>query len=106
MTVALKQQFGTATMEILAMRMLDLDESCVISIVDDGIVSVRRGNRSPAGKRLESAEQACHDRVAELELPHRVRAEGWTVWGWPVPGALSAGLSSAQCPTTYNIRAF
>jgi hypothetical protein len=84
--VALKQHFGTASMEILAMRMLDLDEPCVISIVDDGIVSVRRGNRSPAGKRLESAEQACHDRVAELELPHRVRAEGWTVWGWPVPG--------------------
>jgi hypothetical protein len=68
------------------MRLLDLDEPCVISIVDDGIVSVRRGNRSPAGKRLESAELACHDRVAELELPHRVRAEGWTVWGWPVPG--------------------
>jgi hypothetical protein len=83
---ALKQSFSTAGMEVLALRLLDLDEPCVISVVDDGIVSMRRGNRNPVGKKLEAAEQSCHDHVAELELPHRVRADGWTVWGWPVPG--------------------
>jgi hypothetical protein len=83
---ALQQRFNTATTEAVALRLLDLDEPCVISIVDDGIVAIRRGNRSPAGKKLEPVEQACHDRVAELELPHWVRADGWTVHGWPVPG--------------------
>jgi len=84
--VALKKQFTTSGMEMLALRLLDLDEACVVSIIDDGIVSIRRGNRGPAGKKLESAEQTCHDRVAELELPQRVRADGWTVSGWPVRG--------------------
>jgi hypothetical protein len=83
---ALKQHFATASEEMIALRWLDLDEPCVVSILDDGIVVTRRGNRSPAGKKLEPAEQSCHDRVAELELPHRVRADGWTVQGWPVPG--------------------
>jgi hypothetical protein len=72
-------------MELIALRLLDLDEPCVVSIVDDGVVSMRRGNRNAVGKKLETAEQTCHDRVAEVELPHRVRADGWTVWGWPVP---------------------
>jgi hypothetical protein len=84
--VALKKRFTTAAMEMLALRLLDLDEPCVISIVDDGIVSVRRGNRGPGGKNLEPVEQSCLDRVAELDLPHRVRADGWTVSGWPVRG--------------------
>ena len=82
---ALQRLFSTAGMEMIALRLLDLDEPCVISIVDDGVISIRRGNRNAVGKKLEPPEQACHDRVAELELPHRVRADGWTVWGWPVP---------------------
>jgi hypothetical protein len=83
---SLKERFATAMTEAIAQRFLDLDEPCVISIVDDGIVSVRRGNRSQPGKKLIAPEQTCHDHVAELELPHRVRADGWTVQGWPVSG--------------------
>jgi hypothetical protein len=49
-------------------------------------VVTRRGNRNPAGKKLEPPEQACHDRVAALDLPDRLRADGWTVQGWPIPG--------------------
>jgi hypothetical protein len=73
-------------MEAIALRWLDLDEPCVVSVVDDGVVVTRRGNRSAVGKKLEPPEQACYDRVAALDLPHRVRADGWTVQGWPVPG--------------------
>jgi len=83
---ALQEVFTTASPEMIGLRWLDLDEPCVVSIVDDGIVVTRRGNRNPAGKKLEPPEQACHDRVAELDLPHRLRAAGWTVQGWPVPG--------------------
>jgi predicted transcriptional regulator len=84
--LALKGAFSTATTEAVALRLLDLDEPCVIAIVDDGVVSVRRGNRTAASRKLEPAEQTCLDRVMELDLPHRVRAGEWTVHGWPVSG--------------------
>ncbi len=82
---ALGQAFATATTEAVALRLLDLEEPCVVSIVDDGVVTVRRSNRPSVGRKLEPAEQLCHDRVAELELPHRVRQGGWSVTGWFVP---------------------
>lgn len=82
---ALAKVFRTASTEMVALRLLDLDSPCVISIIDDGVVATRRGNQSAESKKLEPAEQACHDRVSELELPHRVRQGGWTVQGWHVP---------------------
>ncbi|MBX9578693.1 MAG: ImmA/IrrE family metallo-endopeptidase [Gemmataceae bacterium] len=82
---ALHRAFETAAMETVALRLLDLDSPCVISVVDDGVVAVRRGNATPVTKKLTPAEQACHDRVAELELPHATKAGGWTAHGWPVP---------------------
>jgi hypothetical protein len=83
--LALKRVFSTATTEMIALRLLDLDEPCVIAIIDDGIVATRRGNRLAASKKLEAAEQTCLDRIMELDLPQRVRAGEWTVHGWPVP---------------------
>ena len=83
---ALHRTFETAPMETVALRLLDLDSPCVITIVDDGVVAVRRGNTAPAGRKLTPAEQACVDRVGELELPHRTKTGGWTAHGWPVPG--------------------
>jgi hypothetical protein len=82
--LALKELFATATEEMIALRFLDLDSPCVIAIVDDGVVAVRRGNRFPVTKKLESAEQVCHDRVAALELPQRVRVAEWMCQGWPI----------------------
>jgi hypothetical protein len=82
---ALKAAFATATPEAVALRLLDLDEPCVIAIVDDGVVATRRGNRMAETKRLTAAEQECVDRVMALDLPHRARAAGWTAQGWPVP---------------------
>ena len=82
---ALKKVFVTATTEAVALRLLDLDEPCVISIVDDGVVAARRSNRVSVTRKLEDAEQACLDRVMELDLPHRARVGEWTAFGWPVP---------------------
>jgi hypothetical protein len=82
--LALKKAFTTATTEAVALRLLDLDEPCVIAIVDDGVVAVRRGNRLPASKKLEPAEQICLDQIMKLDQPQRVRAGEWTVHGWPV----------------------
>lgn len=81
----LHARFRTASMEAVAARLLDLDDPCVISIIDDGVVASRRGNRSQEGRKLSPAEQECFERVTELELPHRARVGEWTAWGWPVP---------------------
>jgi len=82
---ALKTLFATATAEAVALRLLDLDEPCVITIVDDGLVATRRGNRAAETKKLTAAEQECVDRVLALDVPQRVRRDGWTAQGWPVP---------------------
>ncbi len=82
---ALKRIFATASMEMIALRFLDLDETCVVSIVDDGVVASRRGNRVAVSRKLEAAEQECVERITELELPHRARKGDWTAHGWPVP---------------------
>jgi predicted transcriptional regulator len=82
---ALKGVFATAGFEAVALRLLDLDGPCVVAVVDDGVVAVRRGNREPTSRKLTPAEQACLDRVMELDEPQRVRADGWTAQGWPVP---------------------
>lgn len=84
--LALKAAFVTATTEAVALRLLDLEEPCVIAIVDDGVVATRRGNRTAETKRLTVAEQECVERVMALDLPHRTRREGWTAQGWPVLG--------------------
>jgi predicted transcriptional regulator len=81
---ALKDRFRTATVEAVALRLLDLDQPCVIAIVDDGVVATRRGNTAAVSKQLTPAEQQCMERVMEQDLPHRVRRDEWTVWGWPV----------------------
>ncbi len=82
---ALHATFATATMEAVALRLLDLDSPCAITVVDDGVVAVRRANRFAVTKKLEAAEEECVERVTALELPHRARKGEWTAWGWPVP---------------------
>lgn len=82
---ALKAVFSTASMEAVALRLLDLDAPCVIAVVDDGVVATRRGNQAAVPRQLSAAEQECVERVTELDLPHRARVGEWTAWGWPVP---------------------
>jgi predicted transcriptional regulator len=84
--LALRDQFTTATPEAVALRLLDLEEPCVVAIVDDGVVVTRRGNRTSETKKLTAAEQECLERVMALDLPHRARVGQWTAYGWPVPG--------------------
>jgi hypothetical protein len=84
--LAVKERFVTAHMETIALRWLDLDEPCVISILDDGTVSTRKSNRFPVSKTLTAAEAACAAKVRETSKPARVRTGDWTAWGWPTRG--------------------
>ena len=84
---ALKTIFPTAGFETIAWRMLDVDdEASVVTIVDDGAVTARRGNRFSVNKSLTPAEDACWRRVAATKDPARVRIDEWTARGWPVSG--------------------
>lgn len=83
---AIKGRYSTAGYELIAARLLDIEEPCVIAVVDDGVVSSRRGNRAPATKKLTDAEQKCLALVGEEDEPRTVRRDGWTVRGWPIPG--------------------
>jgi hypothetical protein len=81
---ALKQRFGTAGYEVLAARLLDLDEPCVVTVVDNEHVQSRRSNAWPVNRTLSGPEQRCLRQVQQYSRPHRLSADGWTVQGWPV----------------------
>jgi hypothetical protein len=81
----LKRRYRTAGHEVLAWRLLDLPEPCVITVVDDGRVRRRRSNAWRVRRELEGPEQECLRYVSHHGRPHVVRADGWTVQGWPVP---------------------
>ena len=82
--LALKDRYRTASHEVLALRMLDLPEPCVISIIDNDHVYRRRSNAWQVQRRLEPPEQHCQHYVHDYGRPKLVQGEGWTVYGWPV----------------------
>ncbi len=80
----LKKRYRTASHEVVAWRMLDLPEPCIISVVDNGAVTRRRSNAWPARKKLELIEQECQRLVHESSRPRVLSRGGWRVQGWPV----------------------
>jgi hypothetical protein len=80
-----KDTFLTAGYEMIALRFLDLEEPCVISVVDDGIVSTRRSNAFPVTKKMVEAESRCQKKAQDENDAIRVRYDGWTACGWPIP---------------------
>lgn len=80
----LKQKYRTVSHEVLAMRLLDLDEPCVITVVDNDTVTKRRSNAWVARKELEPPERKCQQYVNRYSRPTVVREDGWAVQGWPV----------------------
>jgi hypothetical protein len=80
----LKQRYRTASHEVLAWRLLDLPEPCVITVLDNGHVQRRRSNAWRVRRELEAPERECQRYVNHYSRPHVVRAGGWTVQGWPV----------------------
>jgi hypothetical protein len=80
----LKCRYRTASHEVVAWRLLDLPEPCIITITDNGHVSRRRSNSWPVTRRLELPELECQEYVHYYSRPHTVCRDGWTVRGWPV----------------------
>jgi hypothetical protein len=80
----LKRRFGTASHEVIAWRLLDLGEPCIITIVDNDHVHRRRGNGPRVSRELSPVERACQQRVHQESRPCRLRRDGWAVQGWPL----------------------
>jgi Zn-dependent peptidase ImmA (M78 family) len=82
--LALKKRYSTASHEVLALRMLDLPDPCIITIIDNDHVHKRRSNAQRVRKELVPVEEKCRAYVNKHGRPHVVRSKGWTVNGWPV----------------------
>jgi predicted transcriptional regulator len=85
--VLIKERYPTVGFETIALRLLDLDDPCVIAIVDDdGTIAARRSNSFQAPRRLTEAEQACRELIVKTGEPAKTKGSGWIVRGWPTPG--------------------
>lgn len=82
--IHLKQRFATANHEQIALRLLDLDEPCIITIVDNDHVSRRRSNSVRVNKELSPVERRCLEQVQRYSRPCRRDEDGWRVQGWPI----------------------
>lgn len=80
----LKRRFSTCSHEVLALRLLDFPEPCVITIIDNGAVHRRRSNAWRVRKRLTVVEHRCRLEVSRTGEPALLRDRGWAVQGWPV----------------------
>ncbi|MFM7151220.1 MAG: hypothetical protein ACKO23_15385, partial [Gemmataceae bacterium] len=80
----LKTHFSTATPEAIARRFLDLEDPCVITIVDNDQVSHRRSNAWPTSRELQPIEREVLDQIQRYSRPFDQSGSGWRVQGWPV----------------------
>jgi Zn-dependent peptidase ImmA (M78 family) len=80
----LKQRYRTSSHEVIAVRLLDLPEPCIITIIDNDHIHRRRSNAWRVRRRLEHAEEQCQRYVHHYSRPTLVQEGGWTVQGWPV----------------------
>lgn len=82
--LALKQRYRTSSHEVLAWRMLDLPQPCIITVIDNDKIHRRRSNAWPTKRELSSAENKCQRWVHAHVQPRRLHENGWTVQAWPV----------------------
>jgi Zn-dependent peptidase ImmA (M78 family) len=82
--LALKKRYRTSSHEVIALRFIDLPEPCIVTVIDNDHITRRRSNAWPAKKQLSPTEQKCQQYVHQHGKAKTVRAEGWTVQGWPV----------------------
>lgn len=80
----LKRRYNTASHEVVAWRLLDLSEPCVITVVDNNHVSRRKSNAWRVTRMLRPAELKCQRYVHEFGRWHEEQEDSWTVHGWPV----------------------
>lgn len=82
--LVLKERFSTASHEIIALRLLDLPDPCIITIVDNGHVVKRRSNSWRVRKELAPLEKQVQQYVKKYSRPQSIHESGWSIKGWPI----------------------
>ena len=80
----LKRRYSTASHEVLAWRMLDLGDPCIITVVDNDAIHRRRSNAVRTKRELSPAEAKCQQGVHRTGEPGQLREGSWSVQCWPV----------------------
>jgi hypothetical protein len=80
----LQGRYAGVALDVIAWRLLDLPTPCIITVLDNGAVTRRRCNVRHVPRELAPAERECQNYVHHYSRPRVVRADGWTVQGWPV----------------------
>lgn len=94
----LKEQFASASHELIAWRLLALDIPTVVTLCDQGQVVRRRGNRSAPPYELLPEERDCLDAVRRDRAPCEICADGFRVQAWPVyEGAWKREIVRTSC---------
>ncbi|MBS0210013.1 MAG: ImmA/IrrE family metallo-endopeptidase [Planctomycetes bacterium] len=81
---ALKQQFHTASHELLARRMLDFDAPAIVTVVDQRAISWRRSNLAGRPPQLADWERSTWLRSNESGQPGESHHQGARMRVWPV----------------------
>jgi Zn-dependent peptidase ImmA (M78 family) len=82
--LALKERYRTSSHEVLAWRMLDLPQPCIITILDNDKIHRRRSNAWPTKRELLPVEKKCQQAVHRHGKPQRLADSGCSVQAWPV----------------------
>jgi hypothetical protein len=82
-----EERFATAGHELIAWRLLDLEEPCIITVVDNGHVQRRRSNAWRITRALSVPERICQDQVHRYSRARGLNSGGWSVQGWPIHSA-------------------
>ncbi len=80
----LKRRYRTSSHEVIAVRLLDLPDPCVMTIIDNDVVTKRRSSGPRISRKLTEPESKCQRYVHERGRSRRVVEDGWTVCGYPV----------------------
>ena len=80
----LKSRYSTASHELIARRMLECRPPIIVSIFDNGRLSLRRSNVPGRVPPPADAEVQCWHRVQDTRAPSRSVQDRGLVQGWPV----------------------
>jgi IrrE N-terminal-like domain len=80
----LKERYRTASHEVIAFRLLDLPDPCVVTVLDNNHVSRRKSNAWPITRQLLPVEQECQEYVNYYSRKRSAQRDGWSVTCWPV----------------------
>ncbi len=80
----LKRRYATASHELIARRMLEMPPPVIVSIFDQGHVSMRRSNGPGRVPPLSAAEIECQKTAHDRNRPHHTYDGLQTVQSWPV----------------------